>query len=137
MAGIHATDEHIELYNKLKINKEYRCIIYGLNDARDEIKVFGTYGRDYTLEKLSQDLPANECRYVLYDFEFQTFENPPRDTSKLLLISWAPDYAPIKVKVPFAATISEIRSAFTGIQKLVEASDKSILDKEELRKECS
>jgi len=136
MSGIHVKEEHVELFNKLKIDKKFRALIFGLNNDRNAIELFKECDRDYTLKDLENDLPSNNCRFVIYDFEYQTFENPPRDTSKLLLIHWAPDIAPIKIKVPFSATKSEIKGAFSGIQKDIQASDFAILDFEELRKEC-
>ena len=136
VTGIHIKEEHTILFNQLKVDKKYRALIFGLNKDRNGIELFKECDRNYSLKDLESDLPDNDCRYVVYDFEYQTFENPPRETAKLLLIVWAPDNASIKVKVPFTATKSEIRGTFSGIQKDIQASDYSIFDFEELRKEC-
>lgn len=136
MSGIHVTDDIVEEFNKLKIEKTYRAIVLGLNETRDSIKLFSTHDRNYNTEQLALDLPQNDCRYVIYDFEYETDENPPRQTTKLILICWVPDNSPIKIKVPFSATKSEVRGALPGIQKDVQASDLSIIDFHELRKEC-
>ena len=136
VSGITCKEEHIILYNELKIEKKHRYVVLGLNDKRDELVLVHVGKREETLKDLEEHLPKDNCRFVAYDFEYKTFENPPRDTTKLLLICWAPDNAPIKVKVPFTSTKSELKSSFTGIQKDIQASDYSILDHEELRKEC-
>lgn len=135
-AGIHIKDEHIDLFNQLKIEKKFRALIFGLNKERNAVELYKECDRNYSLKDLEGDLPNNDCRFVVYDFEYLTFENPPRETSKLLLIHWAPDNASIKVKVPFTATKSEVKASFPGIQKDIQASDFAILDFEELRKEC-
>lgn len=136
VSGITCSEEQIKLYNELKIEKKHRYIILGLNEKRDALEVLKLGKREETIKDVEESLPKDNCRYVVFDFEFKTFENPPRDTAKLLLICWAPDNAPIKVKVPFASTKSEIRNSFPGINKDVSASDLGILDYEELRKEC-
>ena len=134
---VTVTPEQIQLYQDLKIDEKYRYIILALTKDRNALEIVSLGERDKSLKDLEQFLPNNDCRYVVFDFEFETFENPPRPTRKILLISWAPDIAPIKVKVPFASSKTEIRSAFQGIQKDIQASDLSILDFEELRKECA
>lgn len=136
MSGIHIKEEHIELFNKLKLDKEYRALSFGLGPERNSVELFDKFSRDANHEDILKSLPNNDCRFVILDFEYKTFENPPRDTQKLILVHWAPDNAPIKIKVPFSATKSEIKSAFVGIQKDIQASDHAILDLEELRKEC-
>ena len=136
MSGIHVSEELIAVFNDLKIEKKYRFLSFGLNEDRNAIVLYDKGERSDDLTKLPSVLPQNNCRYVVYDFEYQTKENLPRDTCKLILIVWVPDIAPIKVKVPFSATKSEIKAAFTGIVKDIQASDFSILNYNELRDEC-
>ena len=134
--GITPSEEQIKIYEALKTDKVHRCYALKLNAKRDGLEDLFIGDRDFTLENLKEKIPANDCVYVIYDFEFQTFEEPPRDTSKLLLIFWCPDTAPIRVKAPFASSKNDLKGAFSGIAKDIMASDSSILDFEELRKEC-
>ena len=134
--GISPSEEQVKLYNELKINKLHRYLIFGLNKDRNALETFEVGKREDGLKELLSQLPNNDCRFVVYDFEYETSENPPRSTQKLLLLCWTPDIAPIKVKVPFTSTKSDIKSNFVGIQKDMQVSDSSQLDFEELRKEC-
>lgn len=136
MAGIHIKEEHIDLFNKLKINKEFKALSFGLGPERNTVELFQTFPPETDHKEIIESLPNNDCRYLIYDFKYQTNEHPPRETVKLLLIHWAPDCAPIKVKVPFAATKSELKSTFVGIQKDIAASDLDILQIDEIRSEC-
>ena len=136
MAGIHVSEELIAIFNDLKIEKKYRFLSFGLNEERNAIVLYDKGERSDDLTKLPEVLPQNGCRYVIYDFEYKTKETMPRDTCKLILIVWVPDIAPIKVKVPFSATKSEIKGSFTGIVKDIQASDFSSLNYDELRDEC-
>jgi hypothetical protein len=135
MSGIKIEDEHIELFNRLKIDKEYVALSFKLGPNRDKIELDQKFLKETDHESIINSL-KDECIFLIYDFHFKTFENPPRDTQKIILVHYAPDNAPIKMKVPFSATKAELKSAFVGIQKDIQASDTSILDKEELRKEC-
>lgn len=133
--GINPTEDQVKLYNQLKVDKSIRCLILALNKDRNGLETEFTGDRDFTLKDLHEKLPKDNCRYVIFDFDYETKENPPRATSKLLLILWSPDIAPIKVKVPFTSTKNDIKAAFVGIQKDILASDFAILDPEELRNE--
>lgn len=135
--GISPKDEQIKLYNELKVDKKYRFLVFGLNKERNSLETFGIGKREEGLKDLMSLLPSDDCRYVVYDFEYENFENPPRATQKLLLFAWCPDNAPTKVKVPFTSIKSELISSFTGIQKTLQVADSSQLDFEELRKECN
>ncbi len=133
--GISPTEDQVKLYNELKVDKTHRFIILALNKDRNGLEVETIGERNLTIKDLHEKLPKDNCRFVVFDFEYDTKENPPRATSKLLLISWAPDIAPIKVKVPFTGTRGDVKASFTGIQKDILATDLAILDPEELRNE--
>jgi len=134
--GIEPTQEHIEKYAELKVDKKYRYIILALNKERNALEILRLGDRSEGMKELEPHLPKDNCVYVVYDFEYDTYESPPRQTAKLLLICWVPDNCSSKIKVPFAGTKSSVRGAFAGIQKDVQASDFSYLDVEDLRKEC-
>lgn len=133
--GITPTDDQIKLFNELKIEKKHRALILGLNKERNALETIKVGDRNFTLKDLQSELPHDNCRFVVYDFDYETFENPPRQTSTLLLICWAPDTSSIKIKTPFISTKGAVVGAFVGIQKSIQASDFSILNEEELRKD--
>lgn len=136
VSGIHMKDEHVDLFNELKIDKKHRFLVFGLNSTNNGIDLISVGSKESKLADLKEHLPSNDCRFVVYDFDTQTFENPPRDTSRLLFILWAPDAAPIKRKVPAVSTKGEFKAQFVGIQKDLQISDFGLIDEEEMRKEC-
>jgi cofilin len=136
VSGMKCSDEQVTLYNELKIDKKHRCIILKLNSTNDGLEVEHVGSRDFQIKELENQLPNDDCRFIIFDFEYDTDENPPRHTTKLILILWCPDNTPIKKRVPFSSTKAEVKSTFVGIQKDIQVSDKSQLDFEELRKEC-
>jgi len=137
VSGIEVIDDYIKIYNETKIDKKHRGFILKTNKVnnKDVLELVEVLERDFKLEALPEKLPKDGCRFIVYDFEYETFENPPRNTAKLLLIMWVPDIAPTKEKVALTTTKNAIRGAFTGIQKDIQASDSSSIDPTELRKD--
>ena len=136
VSGIEPTEEQREIFEKLKIDKIHRYFVLGLNKDRNGLDTIEIGARDSNLKDLVDKLPNDDCRFIIFDFEFKTKEKIERETSRLLLICWAPDAAPTKIKVPFISSKAALTGNFTGIQKNIQASDKGELDFEELRDQC-
>ncbi|KAM3866828.1 cofilin-1 [Diretmus argenteus] len=58
-------------------------------------------------------LPADDCRYGLYDATYETKETKKED---LVFIFWAPESAPLKSKMIYASSKDAIKKKFTGIK---------------------
>ena len=91
----------------------------------------------FKYEDLTNYLPKADMRFVIYDFEYKTYENPPRHTSKLLFIQWRPMTTPLKKKWLFDPIVSKIKNAFGGIQKDIFVDDLSDLQRDIIEKELN
>lgn len=78
----------MESYQALKLGKkgkEIKYIIFSLNKDLTEIVVEKTSEeKDY--DKFLEDLPEQECRYAVYDFEFEKEGAGIR--KKIVFLSW-------------------------------------------------
>ena len=135
MSGITLTDEQIDVYNELKLHKKFKGIVYVLNENRDAFDITKTFDPSDKLEDIAEFLPKDNCAFLVLDFEYKTDENPPRDTAKIILISWVPDSAPIKRKVPHSSSTEELKCVLTGIHKLIQASSASDITYEYIKGE--
>lgn len=64
-------------------------------------------------EDFAAGLPADECRYAVYDFDFMTAENVPK--SKIFFIAWY--NKPLVSKIIFISVkFNFVISAFEGLQ---------------------
>ena len=79
-----------------------------------------------------EDLPDDDCRYGLVDFEYTT--NDSRKTSKLIFISWVPDTAPVRKKMMYSGSKEAIKRVLVGVGIHLNATDRSELDEEEVIK---
>ena len=117
MAGLTISDESIELFNKVKIEKYYSYVLFGLNPDNSAIEFRGSGDRNYNFDSIASELPKEDVAFVIYDLEYETDENPPRKTSKLILISWCPILAPMRRKFALTSAENQLKMSFTGIQK--------------------
>jgi cofilin len=77
--------ECLEKYQELKTGKKLAYIIYGISDDKKSIVVLKTSeSRDF--EDFVADLPETECRWAVYDFEFELPGEGKRN--KLVFVQW-------------------------------------------------
>ena len=123
-------DAIVEQFNAFKLQKEpynHRYYVYKISDSGDEI-VIDCYGtKEATYDDFVEKLPPNECRYGLFDMEFETKDGRP--TSKLVLIAWTPDTAKIKNKMMYAGSKEALKSALVGVGVHMQATDQSELER--------
>eukprot|EP00124_Ichthyophonus_hoferi_P005736 Ihof_evm2s928 gene=Ihof_evmTU2s928 len=95
-SGVAVNDDVVTKYNELKIGHKFKYMVLSLSKDYTEIVVEKTADFNTTYEDFIADLPADQCRYAVYDFEF---EKEGCKLSKLLFFVWAPDDAKIKQKM--------------------------------------
>ena len=102
--GVTVNDEAVEMFNAFKLHRaphDNRYFVYKIeNDAEIVVDTFGDKSKTY--DDFTACLPANECRYGVFDLDFTTLDG--RQGNKLVFISWSPDTAKIKNKMVYAAS---------------------------------
>merc|ERR1712137_358145 len=102
-----------------KFSADLSEIIFDKAEERNE------GSKSYT--EFLQSLPEAECRYALYDLDFE-LEGGEGKRSKICFISWAPDTAKIKHKMVFAASKDALKRKLVGISTEIQATDLSEVD---------
>lgn len=75
----------MEKYQELKLGKKFKYIIFNIAPDNKEIIVQKT-STSLEFEDFVNDLPETECRWAVYDFEF---EKPGAGVrNKLVFFSW-------------------------------------------------
>lgn len=109
-----------------------KFIIFTLSPDNTEIVVSKT-SESTNFDDFVAELPPTECRYAVYDFEYQKGDEGTRN--KIVFVSWSPDDAKIKQKMLYASSKEAIRKALVGISTEIQGTDLSevaydtILDK--------
>lgn len=71
---------------ELKAKRTHRFIIFKIEEKMKQIIVEKLGDPLKSYEDFSASLPADECRYAVYDFDFVTEENCQK--SKIFFIAW-------------------------------------------------
>ncbi|EMG47725.1 hypothetical protein G210_1830 [Candida maltosa Xu316] len=126
--SVTVSDESKSVYDELKLGKKYKFIIYKLSEDKtqvvtDEASTEGEYAA------FLKKLPENECRYAVYDFEYEA-EGEEGKRSKLVLFTWSPESACVKDKMIFASSKDSLKDALSGVATEVQGTDFSEVDYE-------
>ncbi|WFD34123.1 cofilin [Malassezia cuniculi] len=131
-SGVKVNQECLEQFQALKLRKNVKFIIYTLSSDNTEI-IVGKTSDSTNFDDFVTELPPTECRYAVYDFEYQKGDEGTRN--KIVFVSWSPDDAKIKQKMLYASSKEAIRKALVGISTEIQGTDLSevtyetILDK--------
>ncbi|PFH51257.1 hypothetical protein AMATHDRAFT_75099 [Amanita thiersii Skay4041] len=131
-SGVAVNSDCLDKYQQLKLKKTFKYVIFNLNKANTEIIVEKT-SESIDYEDFVSDLPETECRWAVYDFEFEKEGAGKRN--KLVFVSWSPDTAKIKQKMLFASSKDALRRSLVGIAVEIQGTDsseiayESVLDK--------
>lgn len=83
-SGVGVNQDCLKEFQDLKLRHKFKYIIYNLSKDNTEVVVEKTSNEsDY--ETFLGDLPENECRWGVYDFEY---EKDGGKRNKIIFYSW-------------------------------------------------
>ncbi|KAG2361592.1 cofilin [Suillus spraguei] len=119
-SGVVAASECLAKFNDLKMKKSLKYILFKLNDSRTEIVIDKTSeSSDY--EEFLRNLPADGCRWAVYDFNYTLEDGSHRN--KVCFFSWSPDNAPVRAKMVHASSKDALRKSLDGISVEIQGTD--------------
>ncbi|KAL5215857.1 hypothetical protein ABZP36_007258 [Zizania latifolia] len=107
----------------LKSKRSFRFITFKIDERTQQVVVdkLGLPGDTY--DDFTASMPASECRYAVFDFDFVTDENCQK--SKIFFISWSPDTSRVRSKMLYASSKDRFKRELDGIQVELQATDPS------------
>lgn len=114
------SQECLEQFQSLKLGKKIKYIIYTLSPDNTEIVVGKTSESD-SYDDFLAELPPAECRYAIYDFEYQKGDEGKRN--KICFFTWSPDESKVKQKMLYASSKDALRKALVGISAEIQGTD--------------
>ncbi|THU55163.1 hypothetical protein C4D60_Mb11t03670 [Musa balbisiana] len=122
-SGMAVNDECKLMFLELKTKRNYRFIIFKIDERIQQVTVEKLGQPEETYDDFTASLPADECRYAVFDFDFVTDENCQK--SKIFFISWAPDTSRVRSKMLYASSKDRFKRELDGIQVELQATDPS------------
>jgi cofilin len=130
-SGVTVQDTVVTEFNNIKIKHMHSYVQMKLTADLREIEVekmvpagTGSY------EEFVQQLPADDCRYAIYDFHFDTGKAGSRE--QLIFIVWCPDSAKVRTKMLYAASKDALKKKLVGINHEVQATEHSELNQKDV-----
>ncbi|KAE8722509.1 Actin-depolymerizing factor 7 [Hibiscus syriacus] len=122
-SGIAVDDNCKAKFLELKAKRNYRYIVFKIEDATQQVVVDKLGQPDDKYEDLIASMPTNECRYAVFDLDFTTNENCNK--SKIVFIAWSPDTSRVRSKMVYASSKDRFRKELDGVQVELQATDLS------------
>jgi hypothetical protein len=125
-SGVQVHDECKIAFQDVKLGHKYRYVIFSLTADLKLIEVVKKAELDAEYKDFLADMTEaeeqGECRYAIYDVEYQTKDNQSRN--KLVFFMWSPEKAKIKQRMVYASSKDALKKALgEGIAKEVQAND--------------
>lgn len=127
-SGVGVSDDCVTKFQELKLGHKMSFIVYKLNAGLTEVEVEKTGAPGEAYEKFVAALPKDDCRYAVYDFEYEHEDGGKR--SKILFVLWSPDTAKIKSKMLYTSSKDAIRKKLVGIGTEIQATDAGEIDRQ-------
>ncbi|XP_074586984.1 actin-depolymerizing factor 1 [Curcuma longa] len=108
---------------ELKAKRNFRFIVFKIDEQNQQVMIEKLGQPEESYDDFTASLPANECRYAVFDFDFVTDENCQK--SKIFFISWAPDTSKVRSKMLYASSKDRFKRELDGIQVELQATDPS------------
>uniref|UniRef100_A0A7N0RDB5 ADF-H domain-containing protein n=1 Tax=Kalanchoe fedtschenkoi TaxID=63787 RepID=A0A7N0RDB5_KALFE len=121
VSGMAVHDDCKLKFVELKTKRIYRFIVFKIEDQQVVVEKLGS--PEETYEDFTNSLPANECRYAVFDFDFITDEKCQK--SKIFFIAWSPDTSRVRSKMVYASSKDRFKRELDGIQVELQATDPS------------
>ncbi|XP_028767433.1 actin-depolymerizing factor 7-like [Neltuma alba] len=120
-SGMAVNDECKLRFQELKARRTYRFIVFKIE--QQEVVVDKLGGSNQSYNDFTASLPADECRYAVFDFDFTTDENVQK--SKIFFIAWSPDTSKVRMKMVYASSKDRFKRELDGIAFELQATDPS------------
>ncbi|MQM05053.1 hypothetical protein Taro_037859 [Colocasia esculenta] len=110
-------------FMELKAKRNYRFIVFKIEEKTQNVMIDKLGEPESNFDDFTSSLPANECRYAVFDFDFVTDENCHK--SRIFFIAWSPDTSRVRNKMLYASTKDRFKRELDGIQVELQATDPS------------
>jgi len=85
LSGVTVTDDVVSEFQTIKLGKKYSYIQMKISDDKKVIEMEKAVEAS-SYEDFVKQFPANDCRYAIYDFEYELGDSGQRN--ELVFVVW-------------------------------------------------
>ena len=126
-SGIAVSDACVDAYNALS-KRTYSIVVFKMDDKMTEVQVEKKIPpfKDIEAEwkSFTKSLPEKDCRFVIADFAWK--DTPTVTKSKVCMLLWCPEYAPVRSKMLYASSQEAVANKAT-VQRTIQATERDEL----------
>uniref|UniRef100_A0A0E0P362 ADF-H domain-containing protein n=1 Tax=Oryza rufipogon TaxID=4529 RepID=A0A0E0P362_ORYRU len=135
-SGVAVSEECKARFQELRAGRAHRFVVFKIDDAMRQVVVDRVGPRDAGFDELTASLPADGCRYAVYDHDFTVSdatataaagEGGEAPRSKIFFVSWSPAAADVRSKMVYASSNEGFKKELDGVQIDLQATDPSEL----------
>ncbi|KAK6161302.1 hypothetical protein DH2020_004683 [Rehmannia glutinosa] len=109
-------------YMELQRKKVYRYVIFKIDEKKKEVVVEKTGSPAESYEDFTASLPENDCRYAVYDFDYN---------------NRSPSISRIRAKMLYATSKERFRRELQGVHYEIQATDPTEMDLDVIRERAN
>ena len=103
------------IFQELKVRRKHRYIILRVGESLIDVEKVGE--RTATYLSMKPNLPYIDCRFVLYDQEYDTADRGKQ--SRLWFINWFPDNASTYNKMAYTSARQKLIESMPGVREVM------------------
>ncbi|KAL4425061.1 hypothetical protein ABPG77_001839 [Micractinium sp. CCAP 211/92] len=130
MSGISVTEDAVNLFYLMRLKATYKWALWQVDDSGQSVIIAAVGDKGSSWDDFLAALPDADCRYGVYDFDFQTADG--QTLHKMVFLNWAPDSARVKAKMMYASTKDFFKSHLDGLSLEFQASDREEVSEQEV-----
>eukprot|EP01065_Artemidia_motanka_P004048 TRINITY_DN1195_c0_g1_i1.p2 TRINITY_DN1195_c0_g1~~TRINITY_DN1195_c0_g1_i1.p2 ORF type:complete len:150 (+),score=68.77 TRINITY_DN1195_c0_g1_i1:34-450(+) len=128
-SGVGLDAQCVSDFEQLKQKSDCQGIAFKVAESGKVIEVEKKFDKGTSYADFVGQLPANEPRYYVWDYQF---EDEGVKKSKLLFVPWIPDSCPVKARMLAASSKDSLKKKIEGGIIEVQATDKGDLDEKDV-----
>ncbi|XP_020592012.1 actin-depolymerizing factor 5-like [Phalaenopsis equestris] len=119
--GMSVREECCKSFMEMKWKRVHRYIVFKIDESTKAIMVDKLGGAAECYDDLAASLPADDCRYAVFDFDYVSADNCQK--SRMFFIAWSPAASRIRAKILYATSKQGLRRLLDGVHYEVQATD--------------
>eukprot|EP00172_Hildenbrandia_rubra_P003844 Plantae.Rhodophyta-Hildenbrandia_rubra.ctg6695.p1 GENE.Plantae.Rhodophyta-Hildenbrandia_rubra.ctg6695~~Plantae.Rhodophyta-Hildenbrandia_rubra.ctg6695.p1 ORF type:complete len:140 (+),score=24.57 Plantae.Rhodophyta-Hildenbrandia_rubra.ctg6695:199-618(+) len=126
-SGIAVSDACVDAYKALS-KRSYSVVVLKIDDSMTEVqvekKIPPMKDPESDWKAFTKSLPEKDCRFVIADFVWK--DTPTVEKSKICMLLWSPEYAPIRSKMIYASSQEAVANK-ASVQRTIQATERDEL----------